>query len=251
MKYLWDLEQVLKAYDPLPFSGEGGELRELVRDAFCLREPLGNNGFSYREGRTLHVASVVNGDDECIVSGTEVVFEDWQDGELLSCRGLKDYVVGLTGRSGTPVYVCDNHNMVLEAWKQFAVRAPGLSLVHVDQHRDDAVYQGSTDGWLTEARICDYIDYAVKNGWISPVVLSYIESADLSQKASLKPDERFILNIDIDFFVPELTMVSLEEKIDLLYHYLPQVELITMATSPGFISQQLGIDIARLLWRYL
>ena len=250
--FLWDAEALLSRYTAERYSGTLNGLSGLCRDAFKIEGNIGNNSFSYIPGRSLSVAPVCEYRKNSVIeSGEEIVFADRWDDELRECFGLKSAFVGMTGGSGTPFYLCDNHNLVLEAWNMVKLYTPRLTLVHLDQHRDDAVFDGSFDNFLTESRICDYIDFAKRAEWINTEHLSFTESIDFEEDVPLPDDGRFILNIDLDLFAPEVTHISLEDKIDLIKKVMPRTELITIATSPGFIEASRAIPLAELLISYL
>ena len=250
--FLWDAETLLRRYTAERYSGTLSGLSGLCRDAFRIEGNIGNNSFSYIPGRSLSVAPVCEYRKNSVIeSGEEIAFADVWDNELRLSSGLKNAFVGMTGGSGTPFYLCDNHNLVLEGWSMVKSYIPPLILVHLDQHRDDAVFEGSFDNFLTESRICDYIDFAKRAEWIDVEHLSFTESIDFEEDIQLPDNRRFILNIDLDLFAPEVTHISLKDKINLIKKVIPRTELITIATSPGFIEQSRAIPLAELLISYL
>ncbi len=245
MYLLWRLEQLLKEYyQSTSAENVGVDFSSILRDSFVIKYPEGNASFA-ELGDEMFVPSIIEGDENDIVLGTETVFVDVSEG--LSCKGLEKFVCGRTA-SGIPVFVCDNHNFVLEAWQLLKDQKPNL--VHIDQHRDEAECLCGKDGEVHQTRICDYIDYAVKNEWVTPQFLSFIESGDLKQLEKI-PATNKIANIDIDIFEPECTILSLEEKVKIITKAASGASLITIATSPGFIEPGLSARIAKLLWKYL
>ena len=270
-RILWDIESFLENKfpvcpsppAPLP-KGEGSFSRIcnsvkgleweapafITRDGFYLTENIGNNSFDYFQGKKIWVPPVIQGDESNICLGDKVVFQD----EGKESYGLQSYVSGKTGNTQTPIFVCDNHNYVLEAWDAFAQKSQNtLVLLHVDQHRDDAEFSGDlSDDYRRTTKICDYIDFALKKKWIEKDFFSFTESKDLEKfdVSCLDVNKNYILNIDLDFFAPELTAISLHEKLELIIHLLPHACLITLATSPLFIDQEFAIEISRLFWRY-
>lgn len=82
-----------------------------------LKEPLGNNAFSYdiRMSKTLYVPSIIDGSFADISLGDEVVFEDCdENGVLQSCTGIKNFI--RTQWNGIPLVLFDNHNHALYFW---------------------------------------------------------------------------------------------------------------------------------------
>lgn len=55
------------------------------------------------------------------------------------------------------------------------------------------------------------------------------------------PRKNSILNIDLDFFAPEIDFIDKKKKIQLIKNLIPQVGCITIATSPFFIEQKRAI----------
>ena len=221
--FLWKAESLLSRYTAERYSGTLSGLSGVCRDAFRIEGNIGNNSFSYIPGRSLYVPPLCEYRKSSVIeSGGEIVFADRWDNELKLCTGLKNAFVGVTGGSATPFYLCDNHNLVLEAWETVKSYTPHLTLLHLDQHRDDAVFEGSFENFLTESRICDYIDFAKRAEWIDAEHLSFTESMDFEKNISLPDNRRFILNIDLDIFAPEVTHISLDEKIGLIKEVMPK-----------------------------
>ena len=243
----------MKSSGILPFSGDLSDLSVLERDGFLIEEPVGNNSFAYSSGRSLYVAPVCRyrGHDS-IKHGDDIVFWDEWGGDLMSYTGLETQLFGVTEGSGTPFFLCDNHNLVLEAWEVVKDYSPRLKVIHIDQHRDDAKFAGDPVDYMRTSRICDYIDFAKSAGWIESEHYSFTESEEFFSGVSSGDDEgRFILNIDLDIFAPDVTHVSTKEKLAVIKEAMVNAELITIATSPGFIDQSLAISLARLLISYL
>ena len=243
--FLWQLEKILtdRSGQLAPACSDCLALETIVRPALTLAYPDGNSLFSQTK-HDLPVPAICQGGSDNITYGENIAFIDSSAG--IAERGLKHFIIGHTTHTGTPIFICDNHNYVLEAWQLLQAQQP--TLIHIDQHRDDAsAIQLET---LYHTRICDYIDFAVKNGWIAEQIISIIEQHDLSQLTSI-PAHNKICNIDLDIFAPECTVLSTEGKIDAIMRGTDKCSLITLATSPGFIAQSRAIEIAKLLWKYL
>ncbi len=245
MSYLvWKIEKLLKEFHSAESSDSNFDFSPILRDSYQLSYPIGNASFANPNDK-LFVPSVELGDASDLKVGEETVFIDVS--ENLNCRGLDKFICG-KANSGIPIFVCDNHNFVLEAWQLIKSLKP--TLIHIDQHRDEAICQCGQGGKIEATRICDYIDYAQKNEWIASGFISFTESADLCKISEL-PSENKIVNIDVDIFDPECTILTLEEKVKFITESARNATLITIATSPGFIDQELSVEIAKLLWKYL
>ena len=250
--FLWEVENILKSSTVTPYSGALSDLSMLYRDALFIEKCIGNNSFSYIPDRILYIAPVRQYmGSHSVEQGDKIVFCDECGGKLFNYTGLFAQLFGKTGGSGTPFYLCDNHNLVLEAWKIVKEYSPLLKVVHIDQHRDDAKFAGSGGDYMRESRICDYIDFAKSARWIDSEHYSFTESKEFQRGVPSVHNRHFILNLDLDIFAPEVTNVGTEEKIELIKEAVKHTELITISTSPGFIEPERAISLAKLFISYL
>ncbi len=246
MNMIWQLETILEQKNKsvlLPKYTGIMAIETIVRPEFTLHYPDGNSSFAAK-GTKLQVPEICCGELDDIVLGSEIAFIDIND--KIEEYGIEKYIIGYTENTGTPIFICDNHNVVLEAWQLVKEDIP--TLVHIDQHRDNAPATQLESHYNT--RICDYIDFAIQNNWIQPEIISIIESGDLPKTEKI-PATNKICNIDLDIFAPECTVLTPEEKINIIHKASAGSSLITIASSPGFIDQKLAISIAKLLWQYL
>lgn len=51
------------------------------------------------------------------------------------------------------------------------------------------------------------------------------------------PHKNSVLNLDLDFFAPEMDFIDDEKKLKCIRNLLPKVRCVTIATSPYFIDQ--------------
>ncbi len=227
---------------------------------FWIEGLVGNNALSFeRRGAApkLWVPSLVEGTLEEVKPGSEVVFEDFDEYEKLqSCPGLAHLVRTTLG--DVPAVVVDNHNHVFYFWFEALERGllkEGATLIHIDQHKDMRVPERLYEGKSLED-VFDYTNFHLNVG-------NYIVPA---QKAGLARDTQFvtseealkdlsfasrgnkILNIDLDFFAPELDYIDFELARRFLAAHLPTTSLITVATSPFFIEQGRAISLLSKLF---
>lgn len=224
-------------------------------EGFWIEGPIGNNALSFdKRGAApkLWVPAVVEGGIEDVRPGKEVVFEDYDEYDVLqSCPGLEHLVKLELG--GVTAVVVDNHNHVFYFWVEAiekGILKPGAALIHIDQHRDmrtpERLYKGKN---LEEA--FDYVNFHLNVGnYIVPAQKAGLvgETQFVTSEESLK-DLGFvergnkILNIDLDYFAPELDYIDFELARRFIQAHLPTTSLITVATSPFFIEQERAIDI--------
>ena len=77
---------------------------------------------------------------------------------------------------------------------------------------------------------------AIRDGLIGKI--TRIENEyQLDEYMGYSPSENSILNLDLDFFSPEMDFISEKKKLRLIRNLLRKVKCITIATSPYFIDQ--------------
>jgi hypothetical protein len=226
---------------------------------FHIADRVGNNAFSYdRRGPSpsLCVPSLLNGTFDDVKPGTDVVFEDFDEHDVLrSCTGLAHLV--RTSWRGVPTVVMDNHNHAFYFWCEAiacGALAPHATLIHIDQHKDMRVPERLYDGRsLDDAfeytnfhlNVGNYIVPAQHAGLITDT--QFVTSEDALRDLSFVPRRNKILNIDLDFFAPEMSYIDFDLAERFIEAQLPGTSLITIATSPFFIDQERAIAAVRSL----
>lgn len=257
----------------------------IQRPWFWLKENVWNNSFAYFEWKKIWIPWVKIWSIENLELWNEVVFADLEDWKYKESVWLKDHLWIInsayqnkildkleryeSNNNHPPIFICDNHNYALEAWKYFKNEKP--LLIHIDQHRDEAfplnikksslVWKTSLN-YLIQTRVCDYINWAKDNNWIQKSHISLCESKDFNNLSisdliqnkfsppfekgvKNKKDNNFILNIDLDIFAPEQTIISYDQIWSLIFGLAKNACLITIATSPLFIDQKKAIELVR------
>jgi arginase family enzyme len=159
----------------------------------------------------------------------------------------------------------DHHNQVLPIRRDFWMKqnkSPNIIVLHIDQHSDLA----TPPSRIEQAYIYDaaYIyDYAVNTCNIGNFIKPALEAGIISQCIQLRTetsllefdinsvihDSSFIiLDIDIDFRAPEMNNNHMDATFQKTKDLISMADLVTIATSPGFIDQDLAqVYIQRLL----
>ena len=228
---------------------------------FHLTDKISNNAFSFekRENPKLHVPSVIEGKLEDVIIGNEITFEDYdEENRLISCKGLRNLVKLAHPKTGKPMVVVDNHNHVFyfwyEAWHKGLIER-GIQLVHIDAHRDTRIPERMLNH--EEAKdpekvfeytnsilnVGNYIPPALEEGLVGGLIS--ITSERVLKEA--EPKAPFILNIDLDFWAPEMDYIDQNWSIERIKKWILKADMITFATSPFFIEQQRAIDILHKL----
>jgi hypothetical protein len=230
-------------------------------EPFFITGPVSNNAFNYerRINKKIFIPALKEGVIEDVQVGDEIVFEDFDDdGNLKSCKGLKSFIK-LKNR---PVYIFDNHNHAFAFWHLEAINQnipTKITLIHIDQHKDTR----RPESFLTpeEAKdpsrvfkytntvlnVGNFIPAAQKTGIINKVTNIDSEPAIESIQKN-PPATPYILDIDLDFFAPELDYIENNSKIRLIKKLLPNALITTIATSPFFIGQELAIKYLRKIF---
>jgi len=228
------------------------------KKSFYLTEKSGNNAFAWEQrgpNPRLFVPARKKGKIEDVRVGEKVVFSDL-DGELKQCRGLENFIE--LDWEGAPTIVVDNHNHVFYFWYEAlnkGVIQPGATLIHVDQHKDmrpaPMPYQHenleSAFHYTNQViNVGNYIRPAVEEGLIEEVQLVTGESG--LEDMSFLGRKNKILNIDLDYFAPELE-IDFEQAKYFIKAHLKEASLVTIATSPFFIDQELALECLRNLMK--
>lgn len=185
-----------------------------------------------------------------------------------------------------PIFICDNHNHVLESWKFF--KWEKTKLIHIDQHKDFADYQKPVKNYKRDLRICDYIKYTIDEKWINDNYISLCENIDFNKYFELnweadffsdnknyskcedfflefekkflqkkyinwlkKWEEKIILNIDLDIFVKHQTMINHKKLFELIKFLKSRVDLISIASSPLFLEKSKVLDLIQKILKGL
>ncbi|MCC6643328.1 UPF0489 family protein [Candidatus Peregrinibacteria bacterium] len=233
------------------------------QNEYLLTEPFGNNGFDYEKRSESHPEPYLRiaplyfypNYEQAIDHfqiGITPAFEILDEDKIRSFAGLINFLSFPERSSDAPIFVFDNHNHAFYFWHQAAQQLQlktSLQLIHVDQHKDSRLpanfissQEASNPEILFEytnltLNVGNFIPPAIKTGLLSEVINIDSETSIKEFSHNGKP---FILDIDLDFFAPELDYIGNTNKISLIQKLLPKASLITIATSPYFIDQQLA-----------
>jgi len=150
------------------------------------------------------------------------------------------------------IYIFDNHNHALFFWyKEYLHSRKVYKVIHIDQHSDMRDNQFSLPDCILESdcsyevfkfvqeccNVGNFIQPALKSWLISDIIQVRTEDGLLD----INPNE-YILDIDLDFFAPEVG-INLEEHVPKLKTLIAEAKLVTIATSPYFLDQKLAIEM--------
>jgi hypothetical protein len=187
------------------------------------------------------------------------------------------------GGEKTPIYLFDNHNHAFYFW--YLARSEWIigdnnTLIHIDEHADTR----DSDKHLLKPdsldlfkvfeftnnvlNVWDYIKPAIEEGIIWEVVqirnesnlLNYFHNLPFQKVVHWNKMEgvgiiksstnwNIILNLDLDFFQPDLDYIDYELKKKVILDVAKKASVITVSTSPFFINQELAIKVFKdLFW---
>jgi len=251
---------------------------------FYLTQNQWNNAFSYkkRQNKRLYIPNLIKIDSfDDIKLWNEIVFEDYDfNWNLVSCTWLKNfYEVEIPietdwKKENKKIYIFDNHNHAYFFWHKSKldwIIWNNCTLYHIDEHtdmRNPWIYLETKD--LTNIKkIFEYTNYVDVWNYIIPAIHDWlikevhsIRSESELNKINEMPKEKtkhnpnywltekkdIILNIDLDFFEPKLDYIDYKLKKELIQKLIKKASVITVATSPFFIDQNLALKVFRDLF---
>ncbi len=247
----------------------------MYQKEFQITNNISNNSFSFskRKNPTINVPKIIDGEIDDVKIGNKIVFEDFnENGELKSCVGLKNFVRTVHPITKKPIIIVDNHNHVFYFWyeaRKNGVISDGATLIHIDQHKDMRKPESDIDIPISEGDIdkCrmqeleyifkytnsvlnvgNYIPPAIEEGLIGEVISITSETEIISAKHEARGTKHdIILNIDLDFWAPEMNYIDNKLKTDITKKWMEKADLITIATSPFFIDQELALKVLKEL----
>lgn len=238
----------------------------MYKNSFYITKPVWNNALSFekRQNKKLYVPSLIEiSDFSEIKLWDEVVFEDFDfDWKLVSAKWLKNfYNISWQNKD---IYLFDNHNHAFYFW--YLAKSEGIIwenniLYHMDEHADTRIpetiisyeesqdLQNIFDYTNFSVNVWNYIVPAVENNLIQEVVQIRSESDLLSYDFQKEETLPVILNLDLDFFEPNLDYIDYELKKKVVLDIAKKAKVITVATSPFFIDQELALKVFKDLFR--
>ncbi len=252
-----------------------------------ITDPVWNNEFHYDERIALwsqgkiFIPNLITWSIDDLEEWSEIVFEEVENGKLVSCIGLKHFIeTSLFAKEGEgdskkiPVYIIDNHNHALTFWYKhntttWNLKPETFNLVHIDQHADIKPNNNTCPPLLkegapfrvedfetfinTQTNVGNFISAALNNWIINEVIQIRTDYALHNLKpstfnlptgqAGLQP---FILDIDVDFW-EDKSPQEMESDFEIIRNLVDNACLITIATSPYFIDQKKAIEIVKQL----
>ena len=186
---------------------------------------------------------------------------------LLSKRGARGELL-----KSKKIYLFDNHNHALYFWylaKNKWLINNWATLYHIDEHadyREPKTILEKTDLQsifnytnFSDINVGNYIIPAEKEWLIWKTIQirntknleDYLTNKNSPIIPFHKGDEHknnIILNLDLDFFQPDLDFIDYELKKKVVLDIAKKADIITVSTSPFFIDQELAIKVFKDLF---
>lgn len=228
--------------------------------SFYIENPVWNNELSFerRNIKKLYVPSLLeNANFSDIELWEEIVFSDFDfEWNLIEAKWLKNfYEIEWMWKK---IYLFDNHNHAFYFWYlayQKNITWRSNLLFHVDEHADMREPKIFLNKNVSLEEVFNYTNFTLNVGnYIVPALKSWIIS-DVIQirnesnlvdyfSSDFENEKRdIILNLDLDFFEPELDYIDYELKKKVILDIAKKAKLITVATSPFFINQELSLKV--------
>jgi len=237
----------------------------MYQDWFRIKENIWNNAFSYdirklkNSEPKIYVTNLIQWTIDDIQIWDKIVFEEinskWQ---IQSFVWLKNFI-----KIKTNIYIFDNHNhslffryQELLAWNI----SRWINLIHIDQHTDMNVNTNviarniETKQSYNIEELFDFVNYkcnvwnfitpAIQDGLISKVIQINTEYSLLNFNFQSRTNN-YILDIDLDFRHPNMWIEEYNKSIEITKNLISQSSLVTIATSPYFLDQNLAIKILK------
>lgn len=243
---------------------------------FFIEKPVWNNEFSYekRKNKKIFVPSLIEAKDFSEIKlqddKEKIAFEDFDfDDKLSTNYWLKNfYKFKIKWKE---IILFDNHNHAFYFWyearKKWIIWNKNI-LIHIDEHADTRDNNKFINREETQdlqkvfdftnfvLNVWDYIIPAQKEGIIWEIfqVRNTQNLEDYLEKfgKNFIKKEKIILNLDLDFFQPDLDFIDFDLKEKVVLDAFEKADFITVCTSPFFINQNLAIEkFKNIFWKIL
>lgn len=227
---------------------------------FFLTQNLGNNAFTYNfrtPNAKLRVPPLISWSTKDLKIWSQIVFSEFDDHwNLKNYQGLEHFIK--IKDSSVPIYIFDNHNHALyfrylELQNQKKAQKSDFDLIHIDQHSDLNNNQNLLPNWdldqvfnfvQDQCNVGNFIIPALNEGLINNMTQIRSEYKLLTFE---NPYKNYILDIDLDFRAEEMSIEKFNDTINKTKKLIPSAKVVTIATSPYFLSQERAIKLLHLI----
>jgi len=241
---------------------------------FFITENIWNNSLSFDKikDKKIYVPSLIKIDNFDYIKlqkdKEKIAFQDfWFDDKLSTNYGLENfYEIDWKWKK---IYLFDNHNHALYFWylakENRLIKEKGNILYHIDEHADsrdpdqilektdlESIFNYTN---FSKINVGNYIVPAEKEWLIRETIqirntfnleeyLSLHFSKEVSEGGWIRKNSTWIiLNLDLDFFQPDLDFIDYDLKKKVILDIAEKASVITVSTSPFFIDQELAVSV--------
>ena len=215
-----------------------------------ITENIWNNQFCFNqvENPKIWIADTVDWTVENLEIWENTVFREMKNWKVIEYKWLKNFIH--IKNNTQSIYIFDNHNHALKYWideyKQWNISF-WFDLIHIDQHTDMNKSESELDlenPNFDVYNVWNFIQPALKSWLISKVEQINTEYKLLNFQTN---ENDLILDIDLDFRAPEMSIEKYVETIEKTKNLISTSRVVTIATSPYFLDQNLAIKICKEL----
>jgi len=213
-----------------------------------LTENIWNNQFCFNQAKNpqLRVADLIEWTTKDLEIWENTVFREMKNWKLVEFKWLKNFIH--IKNPNQSIYIFDNHNHALKyrinEYKQGNISF-WFDLIHIDQHTDMNTSEFDLDIQnpnLDVYNVWNFIQPAIKSWLISNVEQINTEYKLLHFQTY---EDNLVLDIDLDFRAPEMSIEKYSETIEKTKNLISKSRVVTIATSPYFLDQNLAIKICK------
>lgn len=213
-----------------------------------LTENIWNNQFCFNqmENPRVWIADTIEWSLDNLEIWENTVFREMKNWNVVEYKWLKHFIH--IKNSNQSIYIFDNHNHSLKYWiDEYKIwNIPfWFDLIHIDQHTDMNTSEFDLDiknPNLDVYNVWNFIQPAIKSWLINKVEQINTEYKLLNFQTD---EDNLLLDIDLDFWAPEMSIEKYYETIEKTKNLISKSRVVTIATSPYFLDQQLAIKICK------
>lgn len=213
-----------------------------------ITENIWNNQFCFNqvESPKVWIADMIEWTEKNLEIWENTVFREMKNWKVIEYKWLKHFVH--IKNKNQSIYIFDNHNLALkyriEEHKNWNIPF-WFDLIHIDQHTDmnSSEYELDLENPnLNVYNVWNFIQPAI-NSWL----INHVEQINTEYKLLNYETEKndLILDIDLDFRAPEMSIEKYLETIEKTKELISKSRVVTIATSPYFLDQNLAIKICK------
>lgn len=215
-----------------------------------ITENIWNNQFCFNqvENPKIWIADMIEWTTKDLEIWENTVFREMKNWKVIEYKWLKNFIHIKSNNQS--IYIFDNHNHALkyriEEHKNWNIPF-WFDLIHIDQHTDmnSSEFKLDLDNPnLDIYNVWNFIQPAIKAGLIGKVEQINTEYKLLNFQTK---EKNLILDIDLDFRAPEMSIEKYSETIEKTKNLISKSRVVTIATSPYFLDQNLAFKICREL----